>query len=595
MSAHEFSLAGYEALVRSLVAQGYQAVGFDNAVADQKHLVLRHDVDMCLQRAVELAEREEQLGVRSTYFVLVRTEMYAVTSRRSRAALARLLALGREVGLHFDAEGLGDDPAALERAADADCTLLESVLGEKVRAVSFHRPAKSLQGWPSPIAGRPHAYQPRFFSEMGYCSDSEGQFRFGHPLDHAAVKDGRAFQLVTHPIWWVAGGSETVLEKLERFRRDRDQLMGEELAFNCKPYRGVVGTGQPIPSFQLGARSIGVGDRCFVIAEAGVNHNGDLALAHRLIDVAAAAGADAVKFQTFEPDLLVSSTAQQAAYQVKNTGKAEAQKSMLERLVLPRPAHVELKKHAEERGLLFLSTPFDLQSADFLEELGVHGFKVASGDLTNLPFIEALARKGRPLLLSSGMATLTEVAQAVDAIRATSGVPIGLFHCVTNYPAAPVETNLRAMETMRAAFRVPTGLSDHSAGLPIGLAAVARGAQLLEKHFTLDRNLPGPDHMASLEPRELEALIAGLRDIEAALGTGQKVPQPSEVENARVARKSLHALRALPAGHPLTVDDLIALRPGDGISPARLRNVVGKRLKRAMAQGEKLVDELVEG
>ena len=237
MTEQVFTLDGYRTLVHALQERGYQVVRFEEARADHKHLVLRHDVDMCLERAVKLAEVEAELGVKSVYYALVRTEMYAVSSHRSRAHLTRLLALGREVGLHFDAAGQPDVPESLDAAAAKDCALLEAVVSEPVRSVSFHRPTPSLQGWPRPIAGRMHAYEPRFFKHMGYCSDSQGQFRFGHPLDHDALKQGRALQLVTHPIWWVAQAQETVLDKLERFRKERDQVLGEELAANCKPYR----------------------------------------------------------------------------------------------------------------------------------------------------------------------------------------------------------------------------------------------------------------------------------------------------------------------------------------------------------------------
>jgi hypothetical protein len=237
MTGQSFTLEGYRELIQAFLAKGYETVGFDEVRRAARHLVLRHDVDMCLDRAVQLATVEAALGVTSSYFVLVRTEMYAVTSARSRRALQSLRQLGREVGLHFDAVGLGETPSELDAACANDCRLLEAVLGADVKTVSFHRPTTSLQGWPQPIAGRTHAYEPRFFRDMGYCSDSEGRFRFGHPLDHEAVAANRALQLVTHPIWWVAETNESVLEKLERFRSGRDAVLGEELAANCKPYR----------------------------------------------------------------------------------------------------------------------------------------------------------------------------------------------------------------------------------------------------------------------------------------------------------------------------------------------------------------------
>lgn len=347
---------------------------------------------------------------------------------------------------------------------------------------------------------------------------------------------------------------------------------------------------RPIVPLPMGARFIGPGHPCFVIAEAGVNHNGDVALAHRLVDVAADAGADAVKFQTFDPKKLVSSAAPMAEYQEQNTGRKGSQEDLLTKLVLPHAAHSELQKHARERGLLFLSTPFDEDSADFLEGLDVPAFKVPSGELTNHPFIAHLARKGRPLLMSSGMATQLEVAQALEVVARNGAPPVALFHCVTNYPALPSDTNLAAMDTMRRCFGRPTGMSDHSEGLTIMLASVARGAELVEKHFTLDRTMEGPDHKASLEPGELKAMVSALREIEAARGDGVKAPRPAELPLIPIARKSLHAARALSAGELLTREDVVALRPGSGLSPARLEALLGQPLLRAVGPGQPLVD-----
>ena len=350
---------------------------------------------------------------------------------------------------------------------------------------------------------------------------------------------------------------------------------------------------QPVEPLRLGGRPIGPGHPCFVIAEAGVNHNGDPAVAHRLIDVAADAGADAVKFQTFDPERLVTAAAPKAAYQLANTGATESQLAMLRRLVLAPEALEPLAAHAASRGLLFLSTPFDEGSADLLETLGVPAFKISSGEVTNHPFLEQLARKGKPLLLSTGMSTLAEVAEAVEAVRAGGGPPLALLHCVSNYPAAPAECNLRAMETMRRAFGVPVGWSDHTEGLRVSLAAVAAGASLLEKHFTLDRGLPGPDHRASLEPGELAALVTAVRETESTLGDGDKRPMASEAAIAAVVRRSVHAARALPAGHVLAEDDLVALRPGTGLPPAMRRRLVGRTLRVSVEGGEMLQEESV--
>jgi N-acetylneuraminate synthase/N,N'-diacetyllegionaminate synthase len=344
------------------------------------------------------------------------------------------------------------------------------------------------------------------------------------------------------------------------------------------------------PSFSIGRRTIGQGHPCFVIAEAGVNHNGDVDLAHRLVDVAAGVGADAVKFQTFEPEQLVSPLARKAEYQVANTGTSESQLEMLRRLALPHGALAPLAAHAAERGVLFLSTPFDEASADLLEGLGMPAYKIPSGEVTNHPFVAHLARKGRPVLMSTGMSTLAEVAQAVQVVRECGDPPLALLHCVTSYPAATTDCNLRAIATMRAAFGVPVGWSDHTEGIRVSLAAVAAGATLLEKHFTLDRTLPGPDHRASLEPDELGELMAAVREIEAAMGDGVKRPAPAEAANAALVRRSLHASRALPAGHVLDAADLVALRPGTGLPPALRDRLVGRRLRVKVERGEMLAE-----
>jgi N-acetylneuraminate synthase/N,N'-diacetyllegionaminate synthase len=326
----------------------------------------------------------------------------------------------------------------------------------------------------------------------------------------------------------------------------------------------------------------------FVIAEAGVNHNGDLDLAHRLVDAAADAGADAVKFQTFRTDALVSGTAPKARYQVETTGGAESQRAMLARLELTADAHAGLREHATRRGLVFFSTPFDEASADLLDGLDVALLKVPSGELTNLPLLRHVAAKGRPVLLSTGMSTLDEVATAVDTIRAAGDPPLAILHCVSAYPAPVEDTNLRAIDALRARFGCPVGLSDHSLGLEIALAAVARGATVLEKHLTLDRALPGPDHRASLTPADFAALVRGVRAVEAALGDGDKRPMPSEIDTRAVARRSLVAARALPAGHRLARADVAIKRPGTGIAPGELDRVLGRRLTRALAADELL-------
>jgi N,N'-diacetyllegionaminate synthase len=340
--------------------------------------------------------------------------------------------------------------------------------------------------------------------------------------------------------------------------------------------------------FVVRGRPLGEG-RAFVIAEAGVNHNGDLDLARRLVDAAAEAGADAVKFQTFRTEALVSGAAPKARYQVETTGERESQRAMLARLELSAEAHAGLRDHATRRGLVFFSTPFDEASADLLARLGVELLKIPSGEVTNLPLLRHVAAKRLPVLLSTGMCTLEEVAAAVEAIRAAGDPPLAILHCVSAYPAPAEDTNLRAMETLRARFGVPVGLSDHSLGLEIALAAVARGAAVLEKHLTLDRALPGPDHRASLEPADFGALVRGVRAIESALGDGAKRPMPSELDTRAVARRSLVAARPLPAGHRLTRDDIAIKRPGTGIPPGELERLLGRRLARSV-EADALLD-----
>lgn len=319
---------------------------------------------------------------------------------------------------------------------------------------------------------------------------------------------------------------------------------------------------------------------CFVIAEAGVNHNGDIALAHRLVDAAAQAGAHAVKFQTFKADRLASAQAPKAAYQQATTGNAESQLDMLRRLELDEAQHLELMRHAADAGILFLSTPFDEDCADLLARLGVAVMKTPSGELTNLPYLTHLARLGLPMIVSTGMSDLAEVSQAVAAIEAAGAPPLCLLHCVSAYPAPPEDVNLRAMDTLTRCFGGPVGFSDHTQGIAVPLAAATLGARVIEKHMTLDRTLPGPDHKASLEPGELTAMVEGIRMVLASLGDGRKRPATREAEVAAVARKSLVLARALPAGAVLSAADLAAKRPGTGIAPGRAAELVGRKLRR---------------
>ena len=276
-----------------------------------------------------------------------------------------------------------------------------------------------------------------------------------------------------------------------------------------------------VEAIEIAGRKIGPGYPCLIIAEVGVNHNGILEMARQLVDAAKRAGAEAVKFQTFKAEKVISPSAPKAVYQVETIGEGENQLETVKNLELPFSAFGELFEHCRERGILFLSTPFDEESADFLERLGVTAFQAPLGEITNLPFLAHLARKGKPLIVPTGMASLGGVEAAVQTIRGAGNPPLALQHCVSNYPADPAEANLRAMQTLQAAFGAPVGFSDHTRGIEVALAAAALGACIIEKHFTLDRTLPGPDHRASLEPGDLEAMVKGIRKVEAALGDGQ--------------------------------------------------------------------------
>ncbi|MFC1856975.1 N-acetylneuraminate synthase [Thermodesulfobacteriota bacterium] len=345
---------------------------------------------------------------------------------------------------------------------------------------------------------------------------------------------------------------------------------------------------------RYGDRRIGPGQKCFIIAEAGVNHNGRLDLAIKLVDIACHAGADAVKFQTFRAERLAAPNAPKAEYQKKTTGAEESQFDMLKRLELPDAGYLELFAYCRQQGILFMSTPFDEESADMLAEIGMEIFKIPSGELTNLSFLDHVARIGRPIILSTGMATLSEVERAVDTVIEAGNRHLALLHCVSNYPADPANANLRAMNTMARAFGTPVGFSDHTSGIEVALAAIALGASIIEKHFTVDRNLPGPDHQASLEPLELTALVTGIRKIEAAMGNGEKVPAVSELGTAEVARRSLVAATDLAAGSIIQKNHIAIRRPGTGLPPVMLESLVGRRLRRPVSAGMLLTLEMFE-
>lgn len=338
----------------------------------------------------------------------------------------------------------------------------------------------------------------------------------------------------------------------------------------------------------IAGQKIGPGNPCFIIAEAGVNHNGDKELAKMLVDVAVDSGADAIKFQTFNVNRLLSPTAPKAQYQLETTDTSESQFEMLRALELSSEGHRELSAYCQKRDLIFLSTPFDELSSDFLDDLGVPAFKIPSGETVNLPLLRHVASKGKPLILSTGMSYLSEVESAVRTIRQTGNEHLVVLHCVSNYPAVASDINLNAMYTMTQAFQVPVGYSDHTNGIEVPLAAVAMGASVIEKHFTLDRNMSGPDHRASLEPDELVALVSGIRKVEQAMGNGIKEPADSEANTKQIARRSLYLARDVAEGGILSEDDLIALRPAGGISPHLFDDVLGRRLRYSLPAGQAL-------
>jgi len=339
---------------------------------------------------------------------------------------------------------------------------------------------------------------------------------------------------------------------------------------------------------------VGAGQPAFVIAEAGVNHNGSLDLAFQLVDAAIAAGADAVKFQTFIASELTTADAAKADYQKTTTGEQESQLDMIKRLELSFDDFRKLKLYCDDQGITFLSTPFDLKSVDFLETLGMVAFKISSGDLTNDPLLRHVAAKGRPVILSTGMSDLDEVRDALAVLRAAGSDDVILLQCVTNYPAPAEDINLRAMLSMQSAFAVNVGYSDHTLGIEVALAAVALGACVIEKHFTLDKNLVGPDHRASLEADELKAMVAAIRKVEASLGSGEKVAAASEVRNAEVARRSIVAARDISAGTLITPAEIAFKRPGTGLAPRMAEQVVGKTARVDVKAGTLLTLDMLE-
>ena len=326
-----------------------------------------------------------------------------------------------------------------------------------------------------------------------------------------------------------------------------------------------------------------------VIAEAGVNHNGSLVLAKRMADVVKASGADYIKFQTFIPEKVVSQYAEKAKYQKENTNADESQLNMLRKLALSKAEFIELRNYCRTIGIGFISTPFDLDSISFLEELDMDFWKVPSGEVTNLPYLEKIAKTGRRVILSTGMCDMQEIADAVSILEKNGSGDITLLHCNTQYPTPYEDVNLRAMETIKNITKKKVGYSDHTNGIEVPIAAVAMGAVVIEKHFTLDKNMIGPDHKASLEPRELAEMVSSIKNIKKAIGSAVKKPSKSEVENRSIVRKSIVAAKKIEKGTLFSKDNLTVKRPGTGISPMRWYDILGVEAKHDYEE-----DELIE-
>ncbi|MFC2006420.1 N-acetylneuraminate synthase [Chloroflexota bacterium] len=337
---------------------------------------------------------------------------------------------------------------------------------------------------------------------------------------------------------------------------------------------------------KIGKVWVGEGEPCFIIAEAGVNHNGDVNLAKKLIEVAKDARVDAVKFQTFRAEDVLTRSAEKAPYQKESTGVEESQFEMIRKLELSTKDFEELSDYAQKRRMIFLSSPFDKGSTDLLDELGVPAFKVGSGEITNYPLLQHITQKKKPVILSTGMAALDEIEEALAAIREEGLDEIILLHCVSCYPTKMEDINLRTMETLKQVFGIPVGLSDHTPGITVPIAAVALGACVIEKHFTLDKKLPGPDHRVSLEPGELKEMVRAIRDVEKALGNGIKRLTTAEEENKKAARRSIVARVDIPTGAVITEEMLDIKRPGTGLEPKFINLIIAKKANKDIRSGE---------
>lgn len=338
-------------------------------------------------------------------------------------------------------------------------------------------------------------------------------------------------------------------------------------------------------------------NKVIIIAEAGVNHNGNIELAKKLIDVAVEAGVDYIKFQTFKSESLVSKFAEKASYQIENTKDAvESQLQMLKKLELSNSQHFELVQYCNNKNISFFSTAFDLESLSFLKELGLNIVKIPSGEITNLPYLRKAAALFKEVIISTGMSSMVEIEEALDVFL-QEGIKkndITILHCNTEYPTPMSDVNLKAMLAIQKMFGVKVGYSDHTMGIEVPIAAVALGGTMIEKHFTLDRSMKGPDHAASLEPSELIQMVKSIRNIEVAMGSGLKVPSPSELKNIEIARKSIHAARDIAEGSIITEQDLVMLRPGDGISPMDMEKVIGKVANVNINEGQKIEFKFVK-
>lgn len=337
---------------------------------------------------------------------------------------------------------------------------------------------------------------------------------------------------------------------------------------------------------QINQKKIGDNSPCFIIAEAGVNHNGDIEIAQRLIDAAVEAGADAIKFQTFNADLLVTPDAQKARYQKKSTSTSESQYQMLKRLELSPLAFKKLSDYANMKKIIFFSSPFDLKSVDILDRIEVPLYKIPSGEITNLPLLTYIAKKGKPIILSTGMATFEEIDEAIDIIKNEGVVDIILLYCVTSYPAKIESLDLTVISSLRERYHLPVGFSDHTTGIVAAIVARTLNACVIEKHFTLDRKMSGPDHQASLDPKGLKKLVMAIREVESALGNGTKKISKEESEIKAITRKSLVASIDIPAGNIITESMIDLKRPGTGLAPKNKDKIIGKKSNRSIKKNE---------